>query len=551
MSNKFYSSDSLFPPVPASYRARMEDVLESLPEQRVSLRPMSKKQILILAAALTLLLAAGTAVAVGVSVMQSVRDRAAQTVSSYQSIVMGESGAAAAVPGDEAVPSPYVTLSKFETDDNGNWQPDQIRDIAVSETVGALSIGLEHLYANPQNGHFTADLWIEAEHAQPYTLENLRLSINGGEPIPSINERAADQRPDLTPTPYPADEWFSETSDVLSPVFALSGNPLRPGTVFAFSGTLNGTPFTLTYDFSRETYEALKAEQLDTLNAIASVLSDIPSDPIPVNASMRGMFIEEVALSNHFLYVVWRYDTEYRSDPNAILGAAYDRYDDGINTTVDGMVTRNDFVSSSTDEDGRMHMIHRAYFPYDDELPSESLIGFEWTVFRVNWQTRAATAPKNEDEYLAWRKESADLAASDHETDYVAKPDQTCGAFRLTEMIYLNSSGNSELALIFETDEPVKKAQHGREKQPVVTVNGTEAVNATTYVQDANDFDGGSDKGGRRNSFWFFTPAYRTLPDTFAVTVTWQGETVSFSMRKSDFKAETVDWDSYKKILNL
>ena len=60
-----------------------------------------------------------------------------------------------------------------------------------------------------------------------------------------------------------------------------------------------------------------------------------------------------------------------------------------------------------------------------------------------------------------------------------------------------------------------------------------------------------SDKGGKRNSFWLFAPAYRTLPDTFDVTVTWRGETVSFSMQKSDFEARTVDWDAYKKILNL
>ena len=551
MPNKQFSSDSLFPPVPASYRARMEDVLESLPANQTTIRPLSKKQLLILAAALIVLLLAGTAGAVGISQMQSVRDSAAQTVSVYHAIVEGSANAVQSEAGENAVPTPYVTLSQFETNEDGEWQPDQIEVPGVSEQIGAFTIGLDHLYSNSKNGHFTATLWIESGTSWPVTLENVHLSINGGEPMQTINDPASERMPTVTPTPYFGEDRSEETIDDFNQVFALSNNPLRPGTVFTFTGTLNGTPFTLTYDFSREAYEALKAEQLDTLDAIAAVLSDIPADPIPVNATMRGMFIEEIALSNHFLYVVWRYDTEYRSDPNAILGAAYDQYDDGINTTVDGMVTRNDFVSSSTGEDGQRHMIHRAYFPYDDSMPSTSLIGFQRTVFRVNWETRTVTAPKSEEEYVAWRKESADLSAPDHTTDYVAKTDETCGAFRLTEMIYLNSSANGELALILETDEPVKHAQHGRDQQPVVTINGTTVVNANTYVQDANDFDGSSDKGGKRNSFWLFAPAYRTLPDTFDVTVTWRGETVSFSMQKSDFEARTVDWDAYKKILNL
>ena len=45
MPNKQFSSDPLFPPVPASYRARMEDVLESLPANQTTIRPLSKKQL--------------------------------------------------------------------------------------------------------------------------------------------------------------------------------------------------------------------------------------------------------------------------------------------------------------------------------------------------------------------------------------------------------------------------------------------------------------------------------------------------------------------------
>ena len=104
MPNKQFSSDSLFPPVPASYRARMEDVLESLPANQTTIRPLSKKQLLILAAALIVLLLAGTAVAVGISQMQSVRDSAAQTVSVYHAIVEGSANAVQSEAGENAVP---------------------------------------------------------------------------------------------------------------------------------------------------------------------------------------------------------------------------------------------------------------------------------------------------------------------------------------------------------------------------------------------------------------------------------------------------------------
>ena len=129
---KQFVSDELFPPVPAAYHERMEEVLASLPEERTVGLSLTRKQILILAAALLVLLAAGTALAVGISRMQEVRDSSQTVVSAYQAIVKNESSDIPVSDGtDVAVPTPYVTLKKYETDDNGNvvWEEyqDEIR----------------------------------------------------------------------------------------------------------------------------------------------------------------------------------------------------------------------------------------------------------------------------------------------------------------------------------------------------------------------------------------------------------------------------------------
>ena len=144
-----------------------------------------------------------------------------------------------------------------------------------------------------------------------------------------------------------------------------------------------------------------------------------------------------------------------------------------------------------------------------------------------------------------------ELSAKDYNNDYLAKPEASCSAFTVKEMIYLNKSAEGQLALILETDEPVKDAQHGADKQPIVIVNGTTLVNETCYVQTPNDFYGGSKDGGKLNGFWLLCPAYRTLPDTFEVTVSWRGDTVTFTMHKSDFDTACVDVPAYKSLLGF
>ena len=82
--NKQNTFESLLPPVPDSYRARMEETLAALPvetaSRTVSVRSFTKKQMIILIAALVTLLTVGTAFAVGISRMQEMRDEAQKTI---------------------------------------------------------------------------------------------------------------------------------------------------------------------------------------------------------------------------------------------------------------------------------------------------------------------------------------------------------------------------------------------------------------------------------------------------------------------------------------
>ena len=82
MQNKQNPFASVLPPVPESYRARMEDALMALPvksPRTVSTVRFTKKQLIILIAALIALLTVGTAMAVGISRMEEVSGDAQKT----------------------------------------------------------------------------------------------------------------------------------------------------------------------------------------------------------------------------------------------------------------------------------------------------------------------------------------------------------------------------------------------------------------------------------------------------------------------------------------
>ena len=79
-TNNAYRNDPLFPPIPKGYHERMEQVLESLPVEKRTVRIPKKRGILLLAAAIAALLAVGTAVAVSMSTKEQLQQSVDQRI---------------------------------------------------------------------------------------------------------------------------------------------------------------------------------------------------------------------------------------------------------------------------------------------------------------------------------------------------------------------------------------------------------------------------------------------------------------------------------------
>lgn len=538
-----------------SFKERMTERMremnegEALAPRATALAPRRlKKRTLTVLFAAAVLLIGGTALALGISAMIGTRDRSAQAVASYQAVLEGRGSAETAEPGS----TPYITYTQFQVGEDGKWLPNEIPDINVSTRAGDLTVRLENLAFSSENKRVWMYLWIEGEKPVPYALTDVRLSINGGEPIETYDEVLFQREGGPRPTPLPYADWDFETRDDNMVRFPLEKNPFTAGTTFTLTGKLNDVPFTLTYTFTEAAYEALCQTQLQEVGAIGAVINAIPDETIPVNVAARWLLIEEIAITDHFLYYTDTRDpsvtiTEGSSRPSA----PYDAYDDGMWTVVDGMITEFEFVSAADDDKGVSHAIYRSYFPYDDgNLPGMSLVSLMGVVFRVEWATGRVTGPRDEAEYAAWRKESMELSAPDYGTDYIARMNVKADTFTVSEVIYLNN-WMGYFGLVVETDEPVDKPLYGMDRQPRVTVNGVRLSNHTNYIQTPNDFMGGSDSGGKRVGFFLDAPAYRLLPETFEVTVTYNGSSVTFTMHKSDLQPGDAQSGYYHKLFGF
>ena len=543
--------------------ARMQQLNEGQPEEQaqrsqrtVSVPRRLKKRTLTVLIAAAILLMAGTALAIGLNAMIGTRNRAQTAIASYQAVLEGKGlpEGSADLPGSSVpVPSPYITYSKFQADEAGKWLPDTIPDIDVSAPAGELTVRLTALISRTEFEQLACYLLVEGTKPVPYALTELRLSINGGEPLKTRSELEWEQNHRSSrATPQPVADWNTDNSDTNYLTFPLEGNPLRAGSTFTLTGKLNGQPFELSYTFTEERYEELRQTQLQEVGAMAAVIGAIPDETIPVNVTARWSLIEDMVITDHFLYYTETRDPSVNIPEGASRPSApYDTYDDGMWTVVDGMITEFEFVSASDDENGVNHSIYRAYFPYDaDNLPKESLISLMGVVFRIEWATKKVAGPKDQAEYEAWRKESMELSAPDYTTDYIAKFSAKADTFTVTQAVYLNS-WEGYFALVVETDEAVEKPLYGMDRQPQVTVNGVKLNNHTNYIQTPNDFMGGSDKGGKRVGFLLDAPAFRLLPDTFDVTVAWNGSSVTFTLRKADFTPGDAQHGEYHKLFGF
>ena len=538
--------------------SRMRELNEAEPEERphrtVNVPRRLKKRTLTVLIAAAILLIGGTALAIGINAMIGARDRAQTAIASYQAVLEGKG-----LPEDGAnlpensvpAPSPYITYAQFQADEEGKWLPNTLPDVNVTAQAGGLTVRLDALISRTEFDQLACYLMVEGERPVPYALTELRMSINGGEPLKTRAELDWEQNyRGFRATPQPVADWNTDTSDTNYLTFPLAGNPLRAGNTFTLTGKLNGEAFTLTYAFTEERYEQLRQTQLQEVGAIGAVIDAIPDETIPVNVTGCGYLIEEIALADHFIYYVSTLDPAWPAGKDH-LSPPYDTYDEGLWVAVDGMLYEDEFVSASDDENGVNHGIYRAYFPYDEtNLPATSLVSLGRVIFRVEWATKKVTGPKDQAEYEAWRKESMELSAPDYGVDYMAKVSAKADTFTVSEVIYFNNWAGY-FGLVMETDEPVDKPLYGMDRQPVVTVNGVKLNNHTNYIQTPNDFMGGWDRDGKRVGFWLDAPAFRLLPDTFDVTVTWNGSSVTFTLHKADFRPGDAQHGEYHKLFGF
>ena len=568
MQNKYNSKtylDSVIPQVPDSYYKRMEAALDALPiesARTVSVHTFTKKQIIILVAALITLLTIGTAFAIGISRMQEMRDGGLNQLDQYSGFVYGTDAPDADIPSDPTQAEFYVPVGYDVglNDKNGNWQPVRlIVDEAVS--AGEHTLKLTSLRYHPQGEHkLYATIKIEADRNVAYHRESLTLSINGGDPIPE----AGRGNPMMTPVPAMlepnGDGRYAESYTLY---FDVDENPFRPNTTFVISGKLNGEPVALTYTLTVERFEALRQETLKMLDNYAALLNDVPEETIPVGTECIGYRITEVAIKGHWLYYTVETVPAYWQTHDTWECPPYGTYDDGgTKNVIDGMLCPDEFISGNRGAgEYERTQLSRCYLPYSDALPKESLISLFGATFRIEWATGKAALPKDEAEFLAWRQESETLSAQngDYDANHIAKPNAKGETFTVAELIYMDHAGlHGNIGLILETEEPVKKPFEGKDRQPIVTVNGAVFEGMTMGYSALDKFTGGTENGGRRVGFVLYGPAYRTLPETFEVTVIWNGSTVTFTMHKSDLvrcyegegAREPFDRD-YRKVLGL
>lgn len=525
-NNDPFPEASILPPIPQSYYDRMNAVLDALPTERKTLRFPVKRRVVLLIAAAVALLTIGTALAVGIPLLRRMRDRTSEVVSGYQTMLNND---AVVVASGEPSETMHIPVAIGGADETGSWQPTILSVSDVDAAVGNTVIRL-HTLEMLQNQRFLAILSVASDADELTLPESLCLSVDGGTPIGALS----DMNPDRS-DPHQL---------ILDAQFPIAGNPLHADAVLCLTGKLNGADFTLRYVLTADSFEALRSQAQTDLGRYAAILTDIPGEAIPVDAYAYGYTVKEIARSGHWLYYAVSYDSADAVDGlNARKKGEipFSEYDDGLWVVVDGMLNCFEVLSSaetSTPTGLRRITLYRSYFPYADSVPKESLVSINAAVFRVDWKAGNVSLPKDTAEYLAWRERSAELSAIDGQADYVAAPQAACDTFTFRTIAYRNRNGFlGTIGIILETPDPVTDAHIGKDRQPVVTVNGVELENHTLSPSEPDSYYGSFDQGGRRNGFLFFGPAFRTLPETVVVTVSWLGSEVTTVLHRSEFAA--------------
>lgn len=489
--------------------------------------------------------------------MQEVREVGLEKLNAMSEYVSDTEHPDAAAPDNTLGSSGSVPIAVGMRDENGNWQPWSLQDLNESVQVGSFTICLDniHYYTNGES-RFVVECSVESESTASYRLAPFSLSINGSKPITGLDSVDTEQ----TATTIEA----NQSNPICLTFRTERKNPFRAGARFTLSSELNGQPFTLTYTLTDERFEGFRQNLLNDIESYATQLKSIPEDTIPLDITYNGSRILDIAVKDHWLYYTYEPDKEYwNGRENGRDPLPYGTFDHGgLYSVIDGMYCPEEFISSKRTGEGERDFIEleRIYLPYVETLPCESLVSICGANFRIEWATGKVTLPKDEAEWLAWRQEcEANYNYfDDYTANYAAKPCASADTFQVADLIYMNGTGlKGMIGLVLETETPVKKPFNGKENQPVITINGT-TLEGMSVEYGLDRFEGGTENGGRRVGFVLYGPAYRTLPETFEVTVTWNGSTVTFTMHKSDLvrcydgedALEMFERD-YRKVLGL
>ena len=502
MQNKRKNTyETLLPPVPESYRLRMEDALAALPVENtrtVSVGRFNKKQLIILIAALITLLTVSVTFAAAITRNQTFKELTNDTL-------------------DETI---QTVTQPLNVESYEGWQPNHLilhdnvmltkEDVLCPVSDGVMQL-TELGYVGSQG--ITAEFFFHTERDIPCEIADLAVAVNDGSA-----QRA-----------YENDRYvYTEGHYCGGAYFKCDGNPIWPGAIFTFTGKVNGEPFALTYMFTEKTYQTLQQGIVDAVNEHKAILEQIPDQGTPVGYELRNTILAEVSVGNHCMYfTTLRSPNARRYTPDDKL--PYSKYDRGLWPVIDGR-TGEFYYLGTIDAENPDGTVYCTYLPYSDVLlPQESLISFEGIVFRYEWETLKVTLPQDDTEYQAWRKESEELSERICETDWIWQFDEKLGDVSVTDLIFHTRSMWSDIGIAFESEQGFSDDA----KPPKMLINGVELkhvgeidplTDLTPYVR--------SDKKKLAYRMVGYSPA--DLGETFTLTVEWRGSKKNITLHMSD-----------------
>ena len=365
------------------------------------------------------------------------------------------------------------------------------------------------------NGMF-AELMLVSDKAAGCDVRNLTVQINGKEPLRTewinpfcYNEEAG---------------WFYGNA-----FFRTGGNPFSPGTTFTFTGTVNGEPFTLTYTFTEQAYRTLQQGVIDAANEHKALVAQIPDAGTEVNYHRDNQTLAEVAVRGNLMYF-----TKISDGTMSTNFPPYSDYDSGAWPVIDGRVGEY-FSLGVVDGPYEEGVVYGTVLPYSEKnRPAESLISFGGIVFRYEWETGKVTVPKDEAEYTEWRKESMELSKPYHEEDWIWHVEAVGGTFTVTDLVFHNRSLSGEIGVVLSNQQSFEKGKkETAEDAPVITLNGLRLVHLGE-VDPHESITAGLSKDRTKKGYFLIGASVADLPETFTLSVTYQGETVEVTLKRSD-----------------